>query len=115
VGHCSAEISNSFISNKFSSFAPEELEATLFHNDRLAFKSFACMSKAEELSDICIIQGMAWDLQTDASSTSLLPVCMHTPVASIEKNGGMSTWLGGMFFLTVTAVLPFLPGKRSVH
>jgi hypothetical protein len=41
---------------------------------------------------------------TTASSTSLLPIGMQTPVASMETSGGRSTWLWGMPFLTATAV-----------
>jgi hypothetical protein len=54
-------------------------------------------------------------LQTAASRTSLLPIVMQTPVASVETSGGRSTWLWGMPFLTETAVRPFLPAKRSVR
>jgi hypothetical protein len=38
-------------------------------------------------------QALPSDLQTAASSISLLPVSMQTPVTSIETNGGRSTWL----------------------
>jgi hypothetical protein len=39
MGHCGAEISNSFICNKTSRFAPEGLETTLFQIGCLAFRS----------------------------------------------------------------------------
>jgi hypothetical protein len=40
---------------------------------------------------------------------------MQTPVASIETSGGRCILLWGMPFLIATAVLPFLPGMRSVR
>jgi hypothetical protein len=47
------------------------------------------------------------DLQTAASSTSLLPISMQVPVASTETS--RSTWLWGTPFLTATTVPHFLP------
>jgi hypothetical protein len=56
------------------------------------------------------IQAWPDDLQTAASSTSLLPIGMETLVASVETSGGRFTWLRGLPFLTESAVPSFLPG-----
>jgi hypothetical protein len=59
-------------------------------------------------------QVWAGDLKIASSSTSLLPIGLHTPVSSFKNSRGNSTWLCGMPFLTAKAVSSFLPGKRSV-
>jgi hypothetical protein len=62
-----------------------------------------------------LFQAWPGDLHTAPSSTLLLPIGMQIPVASIETRGGLSTWIGGMPFLTAMAVPSFPPGKRSVR
>jgi hypothetical protein len=59
-GTFDAEISNSFIRNKCSSFAPEGLETTLFQNGCLAFRSPAS-------SDLCLKLKSPMVIQTAAS------------------------------------------------
>jgi hypothetical protein len=98
---------NSFICSKFSSFAPEGLETTLFQNGCLAFRSPASSDLCLKLkSSVMSVSFQVWpsDLQTAASSTSLLPIGMQTPVASIDTSGGRSTWLQQWFCL-------FFPGS----
>jgi hypothetical protein len=91
----------------------EVLETMLYQNGCLVFISPAS-------SNLCLKRMRssfhAWpgDLQTHASSTSLLPVGMQTPVASVETSGGKSTWLWGMSFLTAATVSPFLTEKWPV-
>jgi hypothetical protein len=116
VGHCGAEISDSFICRKFSSFTHEVLETTLFQNGCLAFGSPARRDLCLKLkSSVVFVSFQAWsgDLQTAASSTSLLPLDMQTPMVSIKTSGDRSAWLWGMPLLTATAVPPVLPGTRS--
>jgi hypothetical protein len=96
VGHCDAEILNSFMYSKFSSFTFEGLETMLLQNGCLAFRSPASSDLHLKLkSSVMSTSFQAWpgDLQTAASSPSLLPVGMQTPVASTETSGGRSTWL----------------------
>jgi hypothetical protein len=117
VGHGGVEISNSFICSKFSRFAPEGLVTTLFQNGCSAFRPHVSSDLCLQLkSSIMSASFQAWsvDLETAASSTSLLPVGMQTAVASIKTRRPKSTWLLGMPFLTAMAVPPFLPGKQSV-
>jgi hypothetical protein len=58
-------------------------------------------------------QVLPGDLKAIASSNSLLPTGMETPVASTEANGDKYAWLWAMPFLTAMAVLPFVPRKIS--
>jgi hypothetical protein len=72
VGHHGAETSNSFICSKFSSFAPDWLETTLFQNGCLTFRSPASSDLCLQLkSSVMSASFQAWpgDLQTAASST----------------------------------------------
>jgi hypothetical protein len=117
VLHCGAEISNSFICNKFSSFAPKELKNMLFQNGYLAFSSHASSDLCLKLkSSMMSASFHIWpdDLYTAASSTSVLPIRIHTP-CGFYWNKGRQIYVGvGNAFLTATAVLPFLLGNRSV-
>jgi hypothetical protein len=109
-----AEISKSFVCSKFSIFAPEGLEITLFRNGCLAFISLANSDLCLKLkSSVMSASFQTWpgDLETAANSTSLLPIGFQTPVVSIEKSGGRSTWLWGKPFLTATAVRLFFSGS----
>jgi hypothetical protein len=84
VGHCGAGISNIYIYMYMSSsFAPEELETTFFQNGCLAFRSPA---SSDLQSSVMFVSFQVWPgvLQSGASSTSLLPVGIQTPVASAE-------------------------------
>jgi hypothetical protein len=110
VGHCGAEISNKFICTKFSNFAPEGLEITLFQNGCLAFGSPANSNlylKLKISMTSASFQALPGDLQTAASSTSLLPIVMQIPVTSIETCEGRSKWLLVMPSLAATAVRLF--------
>jgi hypothetical protein len=87
-------LSNSFIRSKFSSFRPEGLETTLFQNGCLLFRSPTSSDLCLKLKGSLMFESFqAWpgDLQTAVSSTSVLPIGMQTPVASIETSGGRST------------------------
>jgi hypothetical protein len=65
VGHCGAEISNSFICSKLSSFITEGLETILFQNGCLAFGSPAKMNLLLKLKSSMMsasLQALARDL-----------------------------------------------------
>jgi hypothetical protein len=101
VGHCGAEISNWFTSNKCNSLSPEGFETALFQNGFLAFRSPAKIDLGLKLKSSVMsvsLQARPGDLKTAASNTSLLTIGMQTPVASTETRGGKYTWLWGMPF-----------------
>jgi hypothetical protein len=90
------------------------LENTLFQNGGLGVISTPSSDLCLKLkSSVTSESFQAWpgDLQTAVSSTSLLPISIQSPVASIETSGGRSTWLWGMPFLTHTAFTPFSSGS----
>jgi hypothetical protein len=79
---------------QISSFAPEGLETMQLQNGCSAFISPAGSDLCLKLkSSMTFASFQAWpdDLQTTASSTSLLPIDKQTPTASIETSGGKPT------------------------
>jgi hypothetical protein len=108
--------SNRFICSKFSSFAPEWLQTTLFQSGCLAFSSPASSDLSLKLkSSVTSASFLTGPRDRCTIHYSLLPIGMQTPVASPEASGGRRTWLSGMPFLTATAVPSFLPTKLSVR
>jgi hypothetical protein len=102
VGHCSAEISNSLKSNKANGSWPEEFETALFQNGCLEFRSLAKVDLRLKLKGSVISASL--QSRPDASSTSLLPIGMQTPVVSTETRGRSCTWLWRTPLLIATAV-----------
>jgi hypothetical protein len=79
VGHCGAEISNLFKSNKFSSFALEGLETTLFQNGCLALRSPASSDLCRLY--VCMYVCKGWAIKLAPAPRPSMIYCA-TPTAS---------------------------------
>jgi hypothetical protein len=98
VGLWGAEISNSFICNNFSSLTSERLETTLFRNGCLEFRSPSSSDFCLKLKSSMIsasFQAWTGDLQTAASSSSLFPTGVQTPLVYMETSGDSLHCCGG--------------------